>query len=95
ETISKIGAIFLPPTVISGILGVNTIDFAKDSMTMYISGGLVILSALFGMGSISRSKILKVISAVLLAGTVAYALFCMPQQQTPSKKGENICHKTH
>ncbi len=83
--ISKLGAIFLPPTVIAGIFGVNTIDFAKDTHSMLLSGTIVVLSAFLGYGAIKFKRIWRYISALALVVCVIFALFFMPKVKDNTK----------
>ncbi|MEA1953568.1 MAG: CorA family divalent cation transporter [Campylobacterota bacterium] len=76
-TISKLGALFLPPTVIAGILGMNTINFAKNDDGMYWGGALIVLSVLFGFGVIKKGWT-KYISIGLLTVILVISLFFMP-----------------
>jgi len=88
--ISKLGAIFLPPTVIAGIFGVNTIDFAKDTWSMYLSGLIIILSAFLGYGTVKCKSIGRTISIIALTCCVISALFFMPKVKDDTKSSVSM-----
>ena len=88
EIISKLGAIFLPPTLFVGIFGMNTIDFEQNSISLIISSILILLSPLTGLGFIhyGKKRIRDNIFFWCFLSILLVALFCMPT------KGENgIC----
>ena len=85
DKISLLGAIFLPPTVIAGIFGMNTVDYAQNSASMLIGSTLIILSALFGYLAIGLKSKSKWVFGVLLIVTITAALFLMPQKPTVDK----------
>ena len=85
ETISNLGAVFLPATVIAGIFGMNTIEFAQNTNSMWLSGALIFFSALSGFVVIkSKYIVVKVFSAAVLLGCVVTSLFFMPNKKSTS-----------
>lgn len=53
ETISKLGAIFLPPSLFAGIYGMNVFNFNKTPETLSIAFLAMIISAMVGYMSLS------------------------------------------
>ena len=56
ETISKLGAVFLPPSFLAGIYGMNVFNFTKTQDTLDIALIAMFLSALIGYFSVSSFK---------------------------------------
>jgi len=60
ELISKIGAVFLPPTLLAGMFGMNIIDFDQHNpAAATISVILILFTGLLGYFSISREALKK------------------------------------
>jgi hypothetical protein len=68
EKITKLGAVFLPPTLLAGILGMNSADYMSDSHAMIVSLIALVLSVVAGFvlaGNKIDKKIRWVIVTVL------------------------------
>ena len=94
--LNKLAGVFLPPSLLAGIFGMNIIDFTTGDASVRIGAGLILLSALFGYGFVSiEKKAPKIGMALLLTMLFAFALLCMPlnapkqaDTKTTSNKGE-------
>ncbi len=47
-TLNRLAAIFLPPSLLAGIFGMNIVDFTQNAFSMTLGAGLIILSAILG-----------------------------------------------
>ena len=85
EVISKIGAIFLPPTLLAGMFGMNMINFSQNPLFAFIAVILIFLSSIISYGllegvtikDILKSSILKryiVLGAVIYLPIIFYII---------------------
>jgi Mg2+ and Co2+ transporter CorA len=56
ETISKIGAIFLPPTLVAGMLGMNIVDFSTSPVWASVRVAAIAASAWLGYRTLGTEK---------------------------------------
>ena len=99
EFISKLGAIFLPPSLLAGIYGMNSIEFTKDYpflalLTLLIASAV---GACFVFECHTKRISLKTIKS-LIAIIVFIALLFIPycftkENSTPKEKGESCLQK--
>ncbi len=86
EKISELGAVFLPPALLSGIFGINSAHFANDIRALGISLLAILLSGVFGFSILKvREKVTKSMMGVLLLiimlGT-PWCLYNTPKSET-------------
>ena len=95
--LNKLAGVFLPPSLLAGIFGMNTINFAQDSVAALIGTGSMVLSALLGYFFVKSEKVGRWVTGISLVALFLFASLCMPtatpqnqDQNTTSNKGE-IC----
>jgi len=81
-TIAEIGAIFLPPTLLSGMYGMNIFDFSMSYIALLIGFISLILSALIGYAAIKK-KISLLLATGLMIATIVGAV-CLIGQKNDS-----------
>lgn len=77
DKITKIGAVFLPPSLMSGILGINSENFIQTDCSALISLTAILLSALLGWIMV-WDKIPKVVRQVVAAIGFVLLIFGTP-----------------
>lgn len=97
ETLSELGAIFLPPSLIAGIYGVNTVDFAKNALTDWLTFGTLSLSALLGFGAVKLKAPLHYVFSLALILLFAYAVLGFPTAKSsePPQPASHLKEKNH
>jgi hypothetical protein len=97
ENISKLGAVFLPPSLIAGIYGMNVFNFNQSSISMTIVLLLMLASASFGYFLISnkdsdvdeksienrKSKKTLIYAALIVVGIVLSIFLVGEKQVSP------------
>jgi len=56
ETISKLGAVFLPPSLLAGLFGMNIFSFEQSPATLFVAFVLMCVSAILGFYAVSRKE---------------------------------------
>ncbi len=76
ETISQLGAAFLPPSLLAGIYGMNVFSFNKTQDTLYVALIAMLLSAVIGYISVTKKikwkNILIFIASIVVMGGIVY-----------------------
>jgi len=100
-TLNRIAAIFLPPSLLAGIFGMNIVDFSQNTTSMLTGAILIVFSALFGFLLITdkankKNKSINIFGIILLLLFI-FALICMPtnlsetiDKNSTQRKG-NLC----
>lgn len=96
--LNKLAGVFLPPSLLAGIFGMNTIDFTKNDTATLLGALLLLFSGIFGYLFVKSEQTGKKVAGGLLTLLFVFALLCMPSasddadQKTAStsKKG-SIC----
>ena len=80
ELISKLGAVFLPPTLLAGMFGMNFIDFDQHNpFYSFVAILIILLSAFAGFVAVeSKTKFLKISMIVLIFIFFFGSVFCYP-----------------
>lgn len=73
--ISKLGAIFLPPTLMAGIYGMNIYDFRQDNQTISIALVAMLMSSFLGYFTVTKQSIGKWISMFLTVVLISGATY--------------------
>jgi len=87
ESISNLGAIFLPPSLLTGIYGGNVTNYVKDDTTsMYIAAATITLSAFLGWVIIKyKDKDVKLLASIGMVLLLAGSLLLFPTQPIDNK----------
>jgi hypothetical protein len=56
ETISKLGAVFLPPSLLAGVFGMNVFSFDQSPFVLFVAFVLMFVSAVLGFFAVSRKE---------------------------------------
>lgn len=75
EFIGEIGAVFLPPSLLAGMYGMNVFAVSKNSETLLFTFVAIFLSAVFGWLSIKKRWAVLILGVIFVAG-----MFCIPMQ---------------
>jgi hypothetical protein len=83
ETISKLGAVFLPPSLFAGVLGINAASFIDNTAGLTASIGVIFLSALLGwfMVQKERSAGMKVLVGLVMLMLFIAAPVCLQKHE--------------
>ena len=81
ETISELGALFLPPTLLAGIYGANIFDFNQTVESVSIGLVSMLLVSLFGFGIIkSKNSIMKIVFVLLAIVVMVGSVFLIDKK---------------
>jgi len=89
ETISKLGAVFLPPALLSGILGMNSATYMNDGVSIVASLFAIAFSAFLGFVMVAieeKRSFLYFLTVLFMMFTILgtpYVLKKDPQQKQP------------
>lgn len=83
EKISELGAVFLPPSLLAGIYGINIFNFDESYFSLSIGLGAMGLAALIGYLGIKK-KISLFLASVFMVGTMVGSI-CLIDQSSTSK----------
>ncbi len=81
EKISELGAVFLPPSLLAGIYGVNIFHFPQSYSSLAIGLGAMGLTAFIGFLGIKK-KISLSIASVLMVGVMGASIYLIDQSST-------------
>lgn len=85
--ITELGAVFLPPSLLTGVYGSNIVEFAKSETSLWIGSLSIVSSAVLGYAMMKfKWKVSRILAGGLLLGLILFSLFCFPSQ---SKAGDN------
>ncbi|MDY0403675.1 CorA family divalent cation transporter [Sulfurovum sp.] len=99
ENISKLGAVFLPPSLLAGIFGMNIFDFNQSDRSMAIAIAAMVVSAILGYLWVSRkqnvAKRLFIPVSILLGIVIGVIIsFAIGEKKEVEKPIEIKCQKT-
>jgi len=80
DTISKIGAIFLPPSLLAGILGINSVNFHTGDAALLFSIAMMFLTTLLGVAALNKRRWLKYAALVLMPVVLAVTPCLLKQE---------------
>jgi len=91
ELISKIGAVFLPPTLLAGMFGMNYIDFDQHNfLWKFLATAAIVLSGVFGYGIvISSSRWKRLLGLIAMVSIMLGTLLCYPEHPVRETNGDN------
>ncbi len=87
ETISELGALFLPPTLLAGIYGANIFDFNQTIESISIGLISMLLVALFGFGIIKcKSSAIKIVFGFVAIAIMVGSIFLIDKKPDSIQK---------
>jgi len=85
EKISELGAVFLPPSLLAGIYGMNISEFSKSNDSLLIGVGAMGLVALIGYMSVKKKPLVVMIASISMLAILGGSLYLIGQPDTTSK----------
>ena len=89
ERISELGAVFLPPSLLTGIFGMNVIEFSNSSEALIFASTAILSSVVLGWMSLKLEGKKALLPQSLLALIFIFSLVCFPTDPTNKQSDLN------
>ena len=89
EKISELGAVFLPPALLAGVLGINSGSFLQNGTALFVSLAAIVISGVLGFAML-KSRRKKLFGALLLSVMLAVPIGLQYAKDAAQKSGQPI-----